>query len=318
MEYIKSFNKEEREIYNICCSDTVDYDRIDYLLKNGADANAVEVTKYENQEENEEDLLLTQCWLDGQYHRRFDEDGNQIDTDSDFCIKLLKIFIENGLDIDKYINHIFENIQFTYDDKNYIEMTKLILNNLKNIKNLKLEKALEGIGAEESYNNCCVVDHRYANVLSTIYEMIEKYYEGNDPNKYFICDKVIGQRIESAQFYCKDLKVDLSNKLIADEFEIFIQCEKDKLNIFNKYICINNNDIKSKFERIEEENNFEKDFNKYLKGEIIENIQFYNEEIWSKPRTQNNITKIEISISNNKKIIINLDESISFMKIVRI
>ena len=70
MEYIKSFNKEEKEIYNICCSDNVDYDRIEYLLKNGASANAVEVIKYDNQEANEEELLLTQCWLDGQFFRR--------------------------------------------------------------------------------------------------------------------------------------------------------------------------------------------------------------------------------------------------------
>lgn len=315
MKYIKEFNKEEKEIHDICCSDNVDYGRIEYLLKNGADANALEITEYENREENEEDLLLVQCWLDGQFHRRFDEDGKQIETDQDFCIKLLKIFIDNGLDVDKYVNHIFRDIQFTYDEKNYVEMTKLILNNLKNKNSLNLKIALDGIGSEESYNNCCDVDHKYANVLSTIYEMIEKYPEGNDPNKYYICDKIIGQKIENVQIYCKDLKVDLSNKLIADEFEFFIQCNEDLLNIFNKYIFINNNDIRSKFERIDEENHFEKEINKYLKDETIEDILFYNEEIWSRPRTQNNITRIEILISNNKKLIINLDESISFMKI---
>lgn len=315
MKYIKTFNKEEQEIYNICCSDSVDYERIDYLLKSGADANAVEVTKYENEEENEEELLLTRCWLDGQFNRRFDENGNQIETDSDFCIKLLKIFIENGLDIDKYVNHIFGDIQFTYDDKNYIEMTKLILNNLKNKNSLNLKISLDGIGSEESYNNCCDVDHRYANVLSTIYEMIEKYPEGNNPNKYYICNQIIGQKIEKVQIYCKDLKVDLSNKLISDEFEIFIQCDKDTLNVFNKYIFINNNDINSKFERINEENNFEKEINKYLRDETITDVQFYNEEIWSRPRIQHNITRIEILISNNKKLVINLDESLSFMKI---
>lgn len=315
MEYIKTYNKEEKEIYDICCSDNVDYNRIDYLLKNGASANAVEITKYDNQEENEEDLLLVQCWLDGQFNRRYDEEGKQIETDPDFCIKLLKIFMDNGLDIDRYVNHIFRNIQFTYDDKNYIEMTKLILNKLKNRSSLDLEETLEGIGSEESYNNCCEVDHRYANVLSTIYEMIEKYSEGNNPNKYFICNKIIGQKIGNVQIYCKDLKVDLSNKLISDEFEIFIQCDKDILNIINKYIFINNNDIKSKFERINAENNFEKEINKHLKNEMIEDIKFYNEEIWSRPRECNNITRIEILISNNKKIIINLDESLSFMKI---
>lgn len=45
MEYIKTYNKEEKEIYDICCSDNVDYNRMDYLLKNGASANAVEITK---------------------------------------------------------------------------------------------------------------------------------------------------------------------------------------------------------------------------------------------------------------------------------
>ena len=225
--------------------------------------------------------------------------------------------------MDKYVNHIFRDIQFTYDDKNYIEMTKLILNNLKDKNSLILEESLEGIGWEESYNNCCEVDHRYANVLATMYEMIEKYMlqaealkNSADPNKYFSCDKIIGQKIEDVQIYCKDLKVDFSSKLIADSFDIFIQCEKDTLNILNKYIFINNNEIKTKFERINEENNFEKRINNYLKDEIIEDIQLLNEEIWSTPKIQYNVTRIEISISNNKKMVINLDESLSFMKII--
>lgn len=83
-----------------------------------------------------------------------------------------------------------------------------------------------------------------------------------------------------------------------------------------KYICINNNEIKTNFERINEENNFEKRINNYLKDELIEDIQFLNEEIWSATKIQYNVTRIEISISNNKKIIINLDESLSFMKII--
>lgn len=317
MEYIKTYNKEEKEIYDICCSDKVDYDRIDYLLKNGASANAVEITKYDNQEENKEDLLLVQCWLDGQFNRRFYKEEKQIETDSDFCIKLLKLFIDNGLDVDKYVNHIFTNIQFTYDNKNYIEMTKLILNNLKNRQSINQEEALTGIGWEESYNNCCEADHRYANVLSTIYEMIEKYSEGGDPNKYYTCNQIIGQKIEYVQIYCKDLKIDMPNKIIASECDVFIQCEKDRLNILNKMIFVNNNEIKSKFERINSENYFENELNNYLKNEIIEDIQFYNEQIVSKPKTECNVARIEIVISNNKKIIFNTDESLSFIKITK-
>ena len=228
MEYIKTFNKEEKEIYDICCSDNVDYDKIEYLLKNGADANAVEITKYDNADKNEEELLLVQCWLDGQFNRRCDEDGNKIETDPDFCIKLLKLFIDNGLNVDKYVNHIFRDIQFTYDDKNYIEMTKLILNNLKDKNSLILEESLEGIGWEESYNNCCEVDHRYANVLATMYEMIEKYPEGNDPNKYFSCDKIIGQKIEDVQIKeNSSIKSDLGDVKIDKINDIYVDAETD-------------------------------------------------------------------------------------------
>ena len=44
------FNKFEKEIHDMCENNKVDYERIDYLLKNGASANAVEVTEYDNGE----------------------------------------------------------------------------------------------------------------------------------------------------------------------------------------------------------------------------------------------------------------------------
>lgn len=214
------------------------------------------------------------------------------------------------MNLEKYVNQIFGAIQFTYDDKNFIDMTKITLNNIKNPNVIDLEKALSGIGMEESYNNCCDVNHRYANILSTIYEMIEKFTKGKNPNKYFICDKIIGQKINDILIYCKNLKIDFSNKLITADCDIFIDCEKDRLSILNKYIFVDNNDIDSKFERIDKDNRFEKKINKYLKNEIIEDIQFYNEEISSKPLVKNNITRIEIKIS------IKCDESLCFIKII--
>ena len=82
-------------------------------------------------------------------------------------------------------------------------------------------------------------------------------------------------------------------------------------------IFVNNNEVKSNLERINSENYFENELNNYLKNEIIEDIQFYNEQIVSKPKTECNVTRIEIVISNNKKIIINMDESLSFMKVTK-
>lgn len=50
----KVFNEFEEEIYNICFKEEVDYDRIDYLLKHGASANACEITEWEDGEVEEE------------------------------------------------------------------------------------------------------------------------------------------------------------------------------------------------------------------------------------------------------------------------
>lgn len=323
MEYIKTYNKEEKEIYDICCSDKVDYNRIDYLLKNGASANAVEITKYDNQEENEEDLLMVQCWLDGQFNRRFDEEGKQIETDPDFCIKLLKIFIDNGLDVDRYVNHIFSDIQFTYDDKNYIEMTKLILNHLKSKDSIDLESTLSGIGTEESYNNCCTQDHKYANILSTIYEMIEKFCKNDvNPNKFFECDKVLDQKIQKIKIFCKDIKIDQPKCFICDYIDIFIECEKDILCIANKYIFVNNNEIMSEYDPLQETSSVTKDnvfghsFQDYVQNEKIIEISFKDCPINSAPRTTIHTTMITIKLTNNKLIKIKTDETATFMKII--
>lgn len=52
MKYIKKFNKEEIEIYNICCSESVDYDRINYLLKNGAEKVDQIIAQYKDKIKN--------------------------------------------------------------------------------------------------------------------------------------------------------------------------------------------------------------------------------------------------------------------------
>lgn len=44
----KVFNELEEEIHNICFKEEVDYDRVDYLLKHGASANACEITEWED------------------------------------------------------------------------------------------------------------------------------------------------------------------------------------------------------------------------------------------------------------------------------
>lgn len=314
---VTTFNKFEKEIHDMCINNKIDYERIDYLLKNGASANAIETTEWDNGE-IEEDLLLTQCWLDSYV----DENGEK-KVDEDFNLKILNIFIDNGLDIDKYVNHIFENIHFTYDDKHYVQITKTILNHIKNKDSINLESSLNGIGTEESYNNCCTQNHKYANSLSTIYEMIEKYYEKNlNPNKYYECDKAINQKIKDIKIFCKDIKLDQPRTLICDDIDIFIECEEDILCILNKYIFVNNNDIMSEYELLDKTSDVTKDnafghsILEYAQGEKIIEISFTDCPVNSAPKTTIHTTVIDIKLTNDKAIRIKTDEAASFMKVI--
>ena len=88
MKLIQTFNEKEKEIHRIACEQKVDYEKIDWLLKNGASANAIEISQYENGE-TDCNLLLVQCWLDGGL--KFDENGKSVLPDKEFNLKLLLI-----------------------------------------------------------------------------------------------------------------------------------------------------------------------------------------------------------------------------------
>lgn len=316
-----TFNKFEKEIYDMCTNKKIDYERIDYLLKNGASANAVETTEWDN-DETEENLLLTECWLYGNYD--VDENGNRNGkVDEDFYLRLLNIFIDNGLDIDKYVNHIFGSIHFTYDENHYVQMTKIILNHIKDKNNINLEISLNSIGSEENYNNCCTQNHKYANLLSTIYEMIEKFYKKNlNPNKYFECDKVLNQKIKDIKIFCNDIKLDQTKNFICDDINIFIECEEDILCVLNKYIFVNNNDIMSEYEPLNKTSDVTKDnafghsILEYAKGKKIIDILFTNCSINLAPKTTVHTTVIDIKLTNDKLIRVKTDETASFMKVI--
>lgn len=317
MSAINEFNKFEHEIIEICSRQRVDYDRIDFLLKNGASVNACIVTKYSS-DDIEEDLLLVECWRNA----NFLSDDNERKIDDDFYLRLLKIFIDNGLDVDKYANVLLSNIQYTYNNKYYIELVKVILNNLRGGRKLNFDESLDAIGSEESYQNCCMQDHEYANTLSTIYEMIEKFSEkGLDPNKYYGHNRIIDQKIKDTKIFCKDVKIDQPRKFICDEIEIFIECEFDTLCIINKFIFVNNNKIESDHEplaatnRINSENFFGNSLKEYTQNEKIIKIEFNDLSIKSAPKTTIHCTVITVKLTNNKIMKIGTDETASFMKI---
>ena len=300
-EVISRFNSYESEIYNLCLEQKIDYERIDYLLKHGASANAVEITKFNDGYEDKE-LLFVECILADKYSC---EDYIPI-IDKEFYLKLLNIFVDNGLDVDKYADLILSYIHFTYDDKACIEMTKTILNHIKNKDNINFENSLEDIAIEVSYNDCCVQNHKYANNLSIVYEMIENFSKnGSNPNNYYECDKILNQTINNIKIFCKDIKIDQPKKFICDDIDIFIECEKDVLCIVNEFVFVNNNDIISNYDLLEGENSFGNSLKEYVKNEKILDIIFKDCPI-----------KTDYTSTVHTTIKIKTDETVSFMKIL--
>lgn len=312
-EVISKFNSYESEIYNLCCEQKIDYEKIDYLLKHGASANAVKITKFNDGYEDKE-LLFVECILADKYSCC----ENYIPTiDKKFYLKLLNIFIDNGLDVDKYADLIFSYIHFTYDDKACIEMTKTILNHIKNKDNINFENSLDDIATEASYNDCCVQNHKYANNLSLVGEMIEKFSKnGTNPNNYYECDKVLNQTINNVKIFCKDIKIDQPKKFICDDIDIFIECEKDVLCIINEFVFVNNNDIISNHDLLEGENSFGNSLKEYVKNEKILDIIFKDCPIKTDYTSTVHTTIIIIKLTNDKSIKIKTDETVSFMKIL--
>lgn len=311
-EVISKFNSYESEIYNLCCNQKIDYERIDYLLKHGASANAVEITKFNDGYEDKE-LLFVECILADKYSC---EDYIPI-IDKKFYLKLLNIFIDNGLDLDKYADLILLNIHFTYDDKLCIEMAKTILNHIKNKDNINFESSLDDIATEVSYNDCCLQNHKYANNLSIVYEMIEKFSKnGSNPNNYYECDKVLNQTINNVKIFCKNIKIDQLKKFICEDINVFIECEKDVLCIENKFVFVNNNDIISNYDLLEGENSFGNSLKEYVKNEKILDIIFKDCPIKTDYTSTVHTTIIIIKLTNDKYIKIKTDETVSFMKIL--
>lgn len=153
--------EKEKLIYNLCCRRKIDFARIDYLLKNGADANA----------KGEDGLLLFACLRDWASEREeYDEDGNVV-IYSDYYYNIIKIFIDNDLCVDECIDEIFFILKFTNAVDCYIDITKLLLNNLKD-KKLKKEQVLEGINCEINYN---IFYKKNADSLMDMYKVIQKY-----------------------------------------------------------------------------------------------------------------------------------------------
>ena len=155
-----NFNDKEREILELVHNNNVDIEKINNLFKEGANANASNGIVEDEYIGN----LFSECI--------FEALPNDINI-----FELLKCFVQNGLDLDKYGNSIIGDLHATFVNNDIIEIVKYILDNVS--KKINVEYAIEMFRLEAEYlsDDFSIYDEK-ANLVDTVAFMIGKYMYG--------------------------------------------------------------------------------------------------------------------------------------------
>ncbi len=293
------YNKYENEI---SCDDNISVERLDWLLKNGANVNAQE------DEEVENGYVLDSLFQNILYNYNEKSKCN--------LLELLKCFISNGLDLNKYGNSIISDFHYIHDknQKTY-EMTKLILNKFQEKTDVKVAKY--GIGGEVSWLVCTYPNDiyenpdDYANYLDGIMKILENYEEGKEYNSVFPCDDVIGETFKqiniSGNVY-KVTKERIEYKPIKGrntQLWTKIQLGEKILVIEDNYWAYIDNSNK-----IQETNIFTENADQYFKYEKLIEIK-YNHYY-----KQGGCGRLcEFVFTNNKRLVYGIDDDLEFVEI---
>ena len=124
----------------------INIEKVKELFESGANPNAMEYDESDKSDKGFND--------DTYYSTFFSECIFEAQGKSPDLYDLLKVFIEYGLDIEKYGSSIISDFHFIFENSDIYEMTKLMLNSAKN--KIDVGEAQAGIGTEESYRNCCL------------------------------------------------------------------------------------------------------------------------------------------------------------------
>ncbi len=260
---MRKYNKYENEIIG---SKKISLKRLDFLLKNGADVNAQEDTDIEDGH------ILDSLFQSVIYN--YDEKSKNN------LLKILKCFIDNGLDLEKYGSAIISDFHFIYDkNQDIYGMTKLILNSLK--KKINLDDAKHGIATESSWLICTYPEDinynpdYYANYLDGVIKILEKYENGEEYNDIYPSDNAIGEKFN--KIYIKGNITNMTDNKIEynsvrgrnTQLWTTIEFENSKLVVEDNYwayIENTNNNL--------ETNIFTENINNYLNKERLIKIIF--------------------------------------------
>lgn len=293
------YNKYENEIVN---DDNISIEKLDWLLKNGADANAQE------DEEIENGYIVNSLFQSILYNY-----NNKSKND---LLEILKCFICNGLDLKKYGNSIISDFHYINNksQKTY-EMTKLILNAFEEKTNVEVAK--DGIGSEVSWlvctypNDCYDNPDDYANYLDGIMKILENYEQEKNYNDIFPCDDAIGERFRQINVRGKISSV-TNNRIEYMPIEGRNTQLWTKIQLGDKKLVIEDNYwayIDNSNENIGT-NIFTENVNENFKNEKLIEIKY---DHYSK---QDGCGRVcELIFTNNKKIVYGIDDNIEFVEV---
>ncbi len=249
---------KENEIVNCIDRDKINIGKVDRLFKEGADPNYID---------DDECLFVSCIWNAADYHPDL--------------YPLLKCFIENGLDVNRFANEILGEFIFINDKKSdLLAMAKLILNNING--KISLAKALDSIDGEASYYRVSF-EHEQVRVtrLVTLSKILHAYQDDEPYDNIFYYDRAIGQKLITASITGDFLENDTvcASWKTGNKIRTMLKLENDVLVVdWNDDIYVNNDAF------IEADNEFSKAIVRSFKGQTLRRVFFERYSIQIAPK----------------------------------
>lgn len=203
MEKSRGFGLLEEQFVAACRESSVEIEKLDELLKQGVNINAVE-------QDHEEHNLLTEVIKYSLSEGRMKA--------------ITEYFIQKGFDTQTLGEACLRALVYSTYDEEILDCAKLILKNGVESKN-HFEDVFERIGTEESYQRCCEQHHHLENLFYAFYEIVSKYQANEDFLGVDFYQKCVGKKLE-AVFVCGDHR---------EHKEVFSRAE-EKEYVYHEYL----------------------------------------------------------------------------------
>lgn len=282
----------ENKILELVDSEVIDIEKVRGLFEMGANPNALECLESEVTSDYEYWFTFFNKCIFAAYNKNPD------------LYSLLELFIEYGLDVNKYGPSIISDLHFIHKNNDLVKMTKLILSHID--KNTNVEQALDGIATEASFLNAGFGDDEYdderSNYFDTIYDILVWYENNKDYTKIYDYHKMIGKKVNDVNIFGNIIEIE-DSKLIAELKQVneslftLIKCNDGVLKIIDEYkVYVDNNEFINM-----SDNSFTELLKKELIGETIDNIDFEH-KVYHEGMEFFSYRYVSIYFSNNKKL----------------